>query len=61
MNESLLFRRRQDVGDQRAPGAEHLDLDLVDLKLRQARRLTLDELLVERGELLEVGHVLAGR
>ena len=36
---------------------DHLRLDLVDLKLRQARRFALDELLVERGELLEVGQV----
>ena len=46
-----------DVGDQRLPGREHSRLHLVNLKLRQTRRLTLDELLIECGKLLEESQV----
>src|SRR5271157_3990306 len=46
-----------DVEDQRLPGREHSRLHLVNLKLRQTRRLTLDELLIECGKLLEESQV----
>ena len=53
----VLVSQGQDVADQRRPGPEHPRPHLVDLKLRQTRRLALDELLIQCSKLLEVGHV----